>query len=46
MSACVGSCVGGPIMEKHHRSPIEEYVAVSKFAGEKDFRYIKTYGMA
>ena len=37
MSACVGSCVGGPIMEKHHRSPIEEYVAVSKFAGEKDF---------
>ena len=37
MSACVGRCGGGPSMEKHHRSPIEENVAVSKFAGEKDF---------
>lgn len=37
MSACVGSCVGGPIMEKHHRSPVEEYIAVSQFAGTKDF---------
>lgn len=38
MSACVGSCVGGPVMEKYHRaSPITDYVAVSDYAGTKDF---------
>lgn len=37
MSACVGSCVGGPVMEKYHRSPVNDYMAVSKFAGSKDF---------
>ncbi len=37
MSACSGSCVGGPVMEKFHRSPIRDYMAVSDFAGEKDF---------
>ncbi len=39
MSACVGSCVGGPVMEKyHHASPVTDYVAVSKYAGTKDFK--------
>lgn len=38
MSACSGSCVGGPVMEKFHRSPVKDYVAVSKFAGDKDFK--------
>ena len=37
MSACVGSCIGGPIMEKNHHSPVRDYIAVSDFAGEKDF---------
>ena len=37
MSACAGSCVGGPVMEKFHRSPVKDFVAVSKFAGNKDF---------
>lgn len=37
MSACAGSCIGGPVMEKFHRSPIRDYVAVARFAGEKDF---------
>lgn len=37
MSACAGSCVGGPIMEKYRRSPIGNYLAVSDYAGEKDF---------
>ncbi|MDI9519956.1 MAG: [Fe-Fe] hydrogenase large subunit C-terminal domain-containing protein [Bacillota bacterium] len=38
MSACVGSCVGGPLMEKYHRASIaKDYVAVSGYAGEKDF---------
>ena len=37
MSACVGSCVGGPVMEKFHRSPVKDYMAVANFAGKKDF---------
>lgn len=37
MSACIGSCVGGPVMEKFHRSPVKDYSAISKYAGEKDF---------
>ena len=37
MSACVGSCVGGPVMEKFHRAPVKDYMAVSRFAGERDF---------
>ena len=38
MSACVGSCIGGPVMEKYHRSPVKDYMAVSGFAGERDFQ--------
>ena len=43
MSACVGSCVGGPIMEKLHKSSstIRDYMAVSKFAGTKDFDVVQ-----
>ncbi|MCQ2450217.1 MAG: 4Fe-4S binding protein [Clostridia bacterium] len=38
MSACVGSCVGGPVMEKYHRSSaVKDYIAVADYAGEKDF---------
>ena len=37
MSACVGSCVGGPVMEKYHRSPVRDYMAVSTYAGTRDF---------
>lgn len=38
MSACVGSCIGGPVMEKYHStSPIKDYVAVANYAGERDF---------
>lgn len=37
MSACVGSCVGGPVMEKYHCSPVKDYIAVAKFAGSRDF---------
>lgn len=38
MSACSGSCVGGPVMEKFHRSPVKDYMAVSDFAGKNDFK--------
>ena len=38
MSACAGSCIGGPVMEKYHKtSPIADYVTITKYAGEKDF---------
>lgn len=37
MSACAGSCIGGPVMEKYHRSPVKDYLSVANFAGEKDF---------
>ncbi len=37
MSACVGSCIGGPVMEKYHRSPVQDYMSVAQFAGERDF---------
>ena len=37
MSSCVGSCIGGPVMEKYHRSPVKDYMAVANFAGDKDF---------
>lgn len=37
MSACAGSCIGGPVMEKYHRSPVKDYMSVANFAGEKDF---------
>jgi iron only hydrogenase large subunit-like protein/uncharacterized Fe-S cluster-containing protein len=37
MSACAGSCVGGPAMDKEHRMPITDYIRINKYAGEKDF---------
>ncbi len=38
MSACVGSCIGGPVMEKyHHYSPVTEYIAIADYAGDEDF---------
>lgn len=37
MSACVGSCIGGPVMEKRRRAPVNDYIAVSGYAGKNDF---------
>lgn len=37
MSACAGSCIGGPVMEKYKRAPVADYMAVSGYAGDKDF---------
>ncbi len=37
MSACAGSCIGGPIMEKNRRSPVSDYISISTYAGNKDF---------
>ncbi len=37
MSACVGSCVGGPVMEKYRHSTVHDYMSVAQYAGERDF---------
>ena len=37
MSACNGSCIGGPVMEKFHNSPIRDYQQVNSYAGKLDF---------
>ncbi|HWS29282.1 MAG TPA: [Fe-Fe] hydrogenase large subunit C-terminal domain-containing protein [Clostridia bacterium] len=37
MSACAGSCVGGPVMGKNRRSPVKEFLAVNRSAGKEDF---------
>ena len=37
MSACIGSCIGGPVMEKSLKSPIKDYLSVSEYAGADDF---------
>lgn len=37
MSACVGSCIGGPVMEKFHKSPVRDYMSIANYAGKKDF---------
>lgn len=37
MSACAGSCIGGPIMEKYHPSPIKDTITVNRYAGKNDF---------
>lgn len=37
MSICTGSCSGGPVMEKQNR-PINNYISISNYAGEKDFK--------
>ena len=37
MSACHGSCIGGPVMEKYHRMPVRDYAAVAGYSGKNDF---------
>ncbi len=37
MSACVGSCIGGPVMEKYRKKTVTDYINICKYAGTKDF---------
>jgi iron only hydrogenase large subunit-like protein/uncharacterized Fe-S cluster-containing protein len=37
MSACVGSCIGGPAMDKERRMPITDYIKINRYAKVKDF---------
>ncbi len=46
MSACVGSCIGGPVMEKYHRSaPIKDFITIANYAGGKDFDVVQPDNM-
>lgn len=37
MSACAGSCIGGPAMGKNRRAAVRDYVVVDRYAGPRDF---------
>lgn len=37
MSACAGSCIGGPAMDRSRRAPVTEFRAVDRYAGREDF---------
>lgn len=37
MSACIGSCIGGPVMNRRNKTPIKDYLAVKEYAGDSDF---------
>ena len=42
MSACSGSCIGGPVMEKYHRTaPIKDFITIANYAGNKDFDVVQ-----
>ncbi len=38
MSACVGSCIGGPVMEKSRKNSILDNINIRSYAGKKDFK--------
>ncbi|MBP5268327.1 MAG: 4Fe-4S binding protein [Ruminococcus sp.] len=37
MSACNGSCIGGPVMENARYTPIEDQMLIAGYAGSKDY---------
>ncbi len=37
MSACAGSCVGGPAMDKENRQMLSDYIRINHSAGDQDF---------
>ncbi len=37
MSACIGSCIGGPVTSKTRHNPLRDYISVAKYAGAHDF---------
>lgn len=39
MSACTGSCIGGPVMEKQHKSTVKGYTDIHAYAGTEDFDF-------
>jgi uncharacterized Fe-S cluster-containing protein len=37
MSACVGSCIGGPAMNRTNKPLVSDYLKIASYAGERDF---------
>ena len=37
MSACIGSCIGGPVMNRKRKPLVCDYLKVAGYAGKKDF---------
>lgn len=37
MSSCVGSCINGPALEQISKTPMQNYMLITKYAGENDF---------
>ncbi|MBQ0005403.1 MAG: 4Fe-4S binding protein [Clostridiales bacterium] len=37
MNSCSGSCIGGPVFEKYHKSPVLNYLSVVQYSGDLDF---------
>jgi uncharacterized Fe-S cluster-containing protein len=40
MSACAGSCIGGPVMDKSRGAPVRDYIMVAGYAGGDDFETV------
>lgn len=41
MSACEGSCINGPVMDKQESGFVRDYMEVINFAGKKDFAVVQ-----
>ena len=41
MSACIGSCIGGPVMNRAKKPLVSDYLKVASYAGERDFDVIQ-----
>ena len=41
MSACIGSCIGGPAMSRGKKPLISDYLEVANYAGERDFDVVQ-----
>ncbi len=37
MSACAGSCIGGPVAAGTRRAPLQDYISVEKYSKTEDF---------
>ena len=37
MSACIGSCIGGPVMNRTKKPLVSDYLKIANYAGERDF---------
>ena len=37
MSACIGSCIGGPVMNRAKKPLVSDYLKIANYAGERDF---------